>query len=111
MFFLCSHLLTVAMFGKAEENREKKEEHDDADPSHRDDISHFPNSHSLLQAGTCAWKSQCGILKNLSYRTGVFSFVLTLNLFRIDKLCVYMNVDVFHESNYSRYAESLTGHH
>ena len=58
-----SHLLAIAMFGKAEENREKKEEHDDADPSHRDDISHFPNSHSLLQAGTCAWKSQCGILK------------------------------------------------
>ena len=41
-----SHLLAIAMFGKAEENREKKEEHDDADPSHRDDISHFPNSHS-----------------------------------------------------------------
>ena len=41
----------------------------------------------FLQAGTCAWKSQCGILKNLSYRTGVLSFVLPLNLFHIDKLC------------------------
>ena len=94
MGFLCSHLLAVAMLGKAEENREKKEEHDDADLSHRDEISHFPNSHSLLQAGTCAWKSQCGILKNLSYRTGVFSFVLPLNLFHIDKLCIYVNLTI-----------------
>ena len=64
---------------------------------HTEMISHIFQIHILsCKLAPAPGSLNVAFWKNLSYRTGVLSFVLPLNLLHIDKVCVYMNVDVFH---------------